>query len=511
MPNPLFNVDRRPCAHLSGAIAFGGNDARWSSSANYCLPSYDTATGLRYSGVTADSAIGVQETLKSMTYLYDRGIRRFMINSPAGNVFTGGIPAYGGIWSPMSSRYVIRTTDNAKIPNPYPECWRSIPGQTSPPTIVPAINAADLDTLPFNSTGRVNEWRDQLKLWLVGSFGYSAHSDAEVYIYTGYGIPTKISGSDIVPDYTANYVREMGMDKNILYMNKADGFGFQMPDPDKNSLHDTYLRTEWLKWIEAGICGVGADVGVYGWNHKYGSWVYNAPGTPDLSTSIPANAFNRNTNMRRWFERFWNSLPKGNGTGQRFSNTNNFSYFLENFPWDTDPNNIINRTTSNSYPTPNTNEYYSFWNPLGGSLDSNSTPYGPGWMHYSKFLILQDALITFTNNAWVNGPTNYNGADPNRKWKFDPTTTEIHLLALSLARPFTADTDPVLATLSSNISSPETQAIIQDCVDWWLYYYQDCGYVYQSLIYHDSYAIQKHIHKGVMQGLGYWPVSDPAP
>jgi len=183
MPNPLFNVDRRPCAHLSGAIAFGGNDARWSSSANYCLPSYNTSTGTRYAGVTADSAIGVQETLKSMTYLYDRGIRRFMINSPAGNIFTGGIPAYGGIWSPMSSRYVIRPTDNAKIPNPYPECWKSIPGQTDPPTIVPAINAIDLDTLPFNSVGRVNEWRDQLKFWLVGSFGYSAHPDAEVYIY----------------------------------------------------------------------------------------------------------------------------------------------------------------------------------------------------------------------------------------------------------------------------------------------------------------------------------------
>jgi hypothetical protein len=29
MPNPLFNVDRRPCAHLAGPISFGGNDATW--------------------------------------------------------------------------------------------------------------------------------------------------------------------------------------------------------------------------------------------------------------------------------------------------------------------------------------------------------------------------------------------------------------------------------------------------------------------------------------------------
>lgn len=509
MINPLFNVDRRPCAHLSGPISFGGIDTTWSSPSNYCLPSYNTATGQRYAGLTADSAVGVQDILKSMSYLYDRGIRRFMINSPCGNIFTGGIPAYGGIWSPMTSRYVTRPTDGAKIPNPYPECWKSIPGQTNPPTIVPAINAPDLDTLPFNATGRSAEWRDQLRYWLTGGLGYSNHSDSEVYIYTGYGIPTKIDSGSIVPDYTANFVREMGMDKNILYMNKPDGVGFQMPDPDKNALHDTYLRSEWAKWLEAGICGIGADVGVYAWNYKYGSWVYNYPGLPDLNTVIPPNYNAPTTNMRKWFERLWNSSPKGYGTGERFSNASNFSYFLENFPWDSDT--IINLTSAPNHPAPDTDEYYSFWNPLGGGRDRNSTEYGPGWQHYAKYIITQDALITRLNNGWAGGPTGYNGADPNRKWKFDPDTTEIHLLAISLARPFTTDTNDTLTNLSNNISAPSTQAIIEEAVNWWLYYFQECGYVYQSLIYHDSYLIQKHIHKGIMQGLGYWPVSDPAP
>lgn len=513
MINPLFNVDRRPCAHLSSPISFGGstaNDARWHSSVDYVLPSIDTATGNRYAGVTIDSSTGVQEIIKSMSYLYDRGIRRFMINSPCGNIFTGGIPAYGGIWSPMTSRYVIRPTDGAKIPNPYPECWKSIPGQTSPPTIVPAINDPNLDTLPFNSTGRINEWYQQLRLWLVGGLGYSNHSDSEVYIYTSYGIPTKINAGSIVPDYSANYVREMGMSSNIIYMDKPDGIGFQLPDPDNNSLHDTYLRTEWAKWLEVGICGVGADVGIYGWNYKFGSWLYNFAGLPDLNTVTPANYNVRRTNMRRWFERLWNSTLPGLNAGQRFSSSNNFSYFLENFPWDTDQNNVINLSTSTPI-TPDTDEYHSFWNPLGGLRDRNSTEYGPGWQHYAKYIITQDSLNQRTNNSWPGGPTGYNGADPNRKWKFDSSTTEIHILAISLARPVTLDTNENLTNLSNNINAPATQAIIDAAVDWWLYYFQECGYVYQPLVYHNSYLIQKHIHKGIMQGLGYWPVSDPAP
>jgi len=508
MINPLFNVDRRPCVHLAGLIAFG-TDPTWSSSAAFCQPAFNTDTGDRYPTYTKDTIKGVQEQIASMTYLYDRGMRRFLINSPCGNVFTGGIPAYGGIWDVMESRYVVRPTDNAKIPNPYTECWKNMAGQTSPPTLVPAINDPNLDTLPFKANGRSAEWNDTLRTWLIGAQGWDNHSDAEIYIYTGYGIPTKIVSSAITPDYAANYVREMG--QNLTYLNKSDGIGFQMPDPDKNPLHDNYLRSQWMKWLKAGICGVGADVGVYGFNHRFGSWIYNQWVSPNLDAITPPNYNAPNTNMRKWFEKLWNSTPKGEGNGEKFSNAKNFSYFLEGFPWDTDPNKIINRTTTNVYPTADTDEYYSFWNPSGGQRDINSTEHTGGWMHYAKYIITQDSLTTRKNNAWPVSATSYNGADPNRKWRFDPSSTEIHILAQSLARPFTADTDAVLGGFETTINTPQTQAIIADCVDWWLYYFQECGYVYQPLVYYNSYKIQKHIHKGIMQGLGYWPQSDPAP
>jgi hypothetical protein len=64
--------------------------------------------------------------------------------------------------------------------------------------------------------------------------------------------------------------------------------------------------------------------------------------------------------------------------------------------------------------------------------------------------------------------------------------------------------------LSVNTSASATQTIIENCVTYWMDFINR-GYVYQPVLYHDDFLINRTIHKRIMQELGKWPVTDPAP
>jgi hypothetical protein len=398
---------------------------------------------------------------------------------------------------------VVEDYNGTKFANPYLNCW---PGRST----VPSVSEAENQATAFIENGRANEFFQHLRTWLVSSsqMGYNVGldgtttmpnklQDVEIYIYTGFGIPYK-NGS---VSYSSNYVHVMGNGANFnaLWQDNTTN-GFKMPDPENDIAHKTYLESEWLKWFECGVCGIGADIGVYAWNYRHGSWVYE-------DNNRPVN-FNRPlTNMRRWYEKYYNNLPVGFSPGQRFS-SKPFKYFLESFPWDTDPNKILNRTTNNPFPTANTKEVYSFWNPIGSNEDSNSTPYKGSWMHYSPYIILPVGLTTFQNGSFPN-PTGFSGADPNNQWTFDKTNTEIHLLVTLPSLPYTDGLNPTLQNLSNNINSPQSQAVIQNCFTFWKDYI-DRGYVYMPAIYHNSYQIDKEINKKLMEYLGVWPSGQTA-
>jgi hypothetical protein len=493
MANPLFTVDRRPCVHLAQTIS-QVTDSTWSSNPDFCEAIIDDATGNRLPGYDQTTNKGVQVMINTMQYHYDRGIRRFIINTPCGTLENGQASvAYSGIWSPMQQRKIAKS-DGTFVVNPYKGCWKAN-GYNVP-------DLASVDSAPFISVGKTAEYFQLLRSWLTGGMGWTGNKlgqdPVEIYIYTSHVIPLTSSGQ---PDYTKNWVRYPGNTVNVTWQNQPNGFA--MPDPESVAAHQSYLQSEMRKWYEIGVCGFGADVGLFAWNHRKGDWIYtNNP-------AKPANYDSPVTNMRRWFERDYFALPVGQAPNQRFNPTTKFTYFQEIHPWDQDPNKITNRTTSNSFPTANTNEAYSFYDPWGSNGDSNSTAYKGSWQHYSPYIIGLTNMNTWINGNWENPTNQYNGADPNRKWEFDKTNTEIHLLVTQLARPYTDTSNTLLTQLSNNINDPATQTIINDCANWYMDYF-DRGYVYQPVLYHNSYQVEKEIHKKIMQNLGYWPQSNPA-
>lgn len=496
MPNPLFTVDRRPCVHIADPISFGGNNAMWGSPDNYGARTIDLASGNRLAGIGTYEPIGVQRLINIMQYNYERGIRRFMINSPQGTITVeNNFPAYGGIWTCMQQRF-ITAYDGTSFVNPNLNCW---PGRTTVPTLA---EAQDLNTA-FFANGRTNEFYQHLRTWLISSasMGYNVGLDGvtpmsdkrpevELYIYTGFGIPYKNGNVHT----EANYVHVLGngANGNFQWQDNTTS-GFKMPDPANIQEHSNYLQLDWRKWFECGVNGIGQDVGVYAWNHRHGDWVYE-------DSFKPTNYNKPLTNIRKWFTDYYNSIPVGFNPGDRFS-SKPFKLFLEAFPWDSDPNKIINRSTNNNFVTANTNEYYSFWNPLGSQEDSNSTAYKGSWMHYAPYIVLPGLLSQFSNGGFPN-TNQYCGADPNRKWKFDKDTTEIHLLIDFLAKPY-ADLSE-LNNLSLDIGSAKSQEVINKCVEYWKDYL-DRGYVYMPAIYTWNYLIEREINKKLLEYLGVWP------
>lgn len=494
MANPLFTVDRRPCVHLSLNIS-STNNAFWSGNADLCEAVIDDATGNRLAGIDATTNIGVQMFINTMQYHWERGIRRFIINSPCGSLDNGApTVAYAGILDPMKQRKVQRE-NGAFVPNPFKAVWKNNG------YVVPDL--ASVDSANFIAGAQFAQWFTLLRSWLLGIGGYSTNKldidPVEIYLYTSFAIPLGPSGTPIT---TRNWVRYPGNENNATFQNQPDGFAF--PDPENIASHATFLQNEFRPWYECGICGVGADVGLYAWNHRRGSWVYfNNPTTP-------ANFSNPVTNMKKWFNSDYFSLTRGVNPGQRLSLSTKFTYFQEIHPWDLDPARITNRSETLSFPKAGTEEAHALLDSWGSNGDTNSTAYKGSWQHYSPYIIATENMTSWINGGYANATTLYNGADPNRKWRFDPDTTEIHLLATSLAKPFTNATDPTLTALSADINNPATQSIIEDCADWWIDYLNR-GYVYQPVIYHTGYLVERHIHKRIMQHLNLWPVSDPAP
>lgn len=493
MSNPIFTVDRRPCVHISPNISSTDNQF-WSGNQTLCEAVIDDATGNRISGVTASSNIGIQMYINTMQYHWERGIRRFIINSPCGTVDNGQVDvAYAGILGPMKERKVQRENGSFVV-NPYKACWKANG------YVVPDLSTVDSTT--FIPNAQFAQWSVLLRTWLSGSGGYTGNklgSDpVEIYLYTSFGIPLDAAG---VPTTTRNWIRYPGNNVNSLYQDQVNGFSF--PDPESNALHKTYLQGELYPWYECGVCGFGADVGLYAWNYRRGDWVYFNNPTKPVNYNLPK------TNMRKWMEKDYLGLSQGSGTGQRFNTTSKYTYFQEIHPWDLDPNNITNRSDSLSFPRAGTEEAYGFLSSIGSNGDSNSTEYQGSWQHYSPYIIGDSNLNSWINGNWANATNQYNGADPNRKWQFDKTNTEIHLLIPSLAKPFSDNTNTTLTNLSNNISLPSTQSIINDCVDWWMDYINR-GYVYQPILYHTGYLVEREINKKILQNLGVWPQSDPA-
>jgi hypothetical protein len=507
MPNPLFQVDRRPCVHIADPITFSGVDERWGGPVNYGAQTINLATGARLPGIGTYELIGVQRTIATMQYHYERGIRRFMINSPQGTVAVTaeGFPAYGGIWSCMQQRTITNWDGSETFVNPNMACW---PGRTVPPTLEESATAS------FISFGRTNEWFEHLRVWLLSgaSLGYNVgmdgttpmtdkRGDVEIYIYTGFGIPFKTGAVD----FNANYVKVLGNAENKIWMNNPNGF--QMPDPDNKSDHANYLTSEWNKWFNIGVSGVGGDVGVYAANYRHGDWVYQliSDGT-NIDTITPTTYDVPLTNMRRWFENHYFSLPIGTGVGtaERFNTVNKFKYFIEGFPWDVNAAKITNRSSSFLFPEAGTDEAYGFLDSWGAPKLVGTSRYSNSWMHYTPYIQLLDGLTTFKNGAYQFPTNQFNGSDPNNKWRFDPTTTEIHILVTDPARPFTSSSDPELTALSNTINSPATQAKVEQCVDFWLDF-MDRGYVYMFFVSPDGYVFNRTVHKRIMEELGHWP------
>lgn len=510
MNNPLFTVDRRPIIHIGIPIAFGGTDTRWGMSQEALYKTINTATGLRLPGIGTYENIGVQQIIYTMQYHYERGIRRFLINSPQGciGVDPGGYPAYGGIWDCMSSKSIERPWDGTRFANPFYTNWLTLSNGDPLPTY--STNPSDpYNTLLYLNNGRQAEWYVHLRVWLGSNAAYGYHlgldgvtampdkrGEVEVYIYTGFGIPT-LNGA---VDHESNYVSVMGESTNQTYQNLATGHGFEMPDPDNDSSHVTYLD-QWKKWFENGACGIGGDVGVFAFNYEYGDWVYQNP-----DSNMPAFHNQKKTNMRRYFENLYNNMPAGTGVGQRYV-SHPFSYFVEGHPWNW---NKKHGTTNPdiAHPVVGTDEYLDLFG-ISAPLGDNSA-YRGSWQHYTKYIQMYEGLSQFRNNTWQGGSgTAFNGADPNRKWKFDPETTEIHLLANVLPCPYMDESDSALAAYDARYTDADVQALMDACAEYWIDYI-DRGYILMSSTYPFSYKVQREIHKRIMQHLGVWPDSDPS-
>jgi hypothetical protein len=195
-------------------------------------------------------------------------------------------------------------------------------------------------------------------------------------------------------------------------------------------------------------------------------------------------------------------MTYGLSSGERASNRP-FSYFVEGHPWD--PNTKHGDSTGAAYPVPGTDEYYGLYSPLGDKY-GDSSEYSGSWQHYCKYLQTYIGVSQFANGVFPGG-TAYGGADPNRKWKFDKDTTEIHMYVDSPARPYFDTSDANMYSMEETYYDYQDQ--INQCVDFWKDYI-DRGYVFQPMNYHNSYKINKEIVKGVLQYTGEWPESDPS-
>jgi len=510
MNNPLFTVDRRPAVHIGLPIAFGGTDTRWGMSTEALYKTIDTGTGLRLAGIGTYENIGVQQIIRTMQYHYERGIKRFVINTPPGciAVTAEGYPAYGGIWDCMGTKSQERLYDGQRFANPFYTNWLTLNNGDTLPTY--STNPADpYNTLSYYSGGRAAEWYVHLRTWLGSNaaYGYDKgldgvtpmgdkRSEVEVYIYTGFGIPT-LNGA---PDHAVNYVAIMSDAYNQTFQDISTGHGFEMPDPENDAAHATYLD-QWKMWFEAGACGIGADVGLYAFNYEKGDWIYQ-----NLA-QMPATHNQKKTNMRRYLENLYNNMDLGSSSGQRYANRP-FSYFVEGHPWNW---NVKHGGTNPeiSYPVVGTEEYLDLFGVAGVEGDNNNSAYRGSWQHYTKYIQMYEGLAQFRNGTWQGGSgTAFNGADPNRKWKFDPNTTEVHLLASVLPCPYMDESNEALTAYDARYTDADVQSMMDDCAEWWIDYI-DRGYVYQSVTYPFSYKVHREIHKRIMQYLGEWPSSDP--
>jgi hypothetical protein len=507
MKNPFFKVDRRPCVHIANGISFGGTDVRWGTPPTYGYRTINLADGSRLPGIGTYEAVGFQEIIRTMQYNWERGFRRFMLNTPIGSISVNDalFPAYGGIHSAAKAKSQLRHWDGARFPNPYYANWTSLANGDPLPTY--STNMSDpYNTLPYLDYGRVNEMFVHLRMWLASSsaLGYDKaldgvttigdkRGDTEIYIYTGFGIPTYNN----YPSYDANYVAILGDETNDDFCNKVSGTGFQFPDPDHNESHAAYLTDEWSKVIPWGISGIGQDVGVWGFNWRKGNWVYIDQADADAVPNYNAKM----TNMRKWFENLYQSIPTGNGVNDRYSLNDNFSYFLEGHPWDWHIKTNISRPDL-PYPVAGTKEAMGLLSPLSYNGDSGSEYIGD-WQHYTKYLQLEQGVKTFVNGEFTGGAEGFNGADPNGMWQFDPESTEIHMVITDLGRPYTEATNDFYQAVSTSMPDPEVDILIDQTVDYWMDY-MNRGYVYQPSIYPWEYLFTREINKRVMLELGYW-------
>ena len=119
MKNPFFKVDRRPCVHIANGISFSGTDVRWGTPPTYGYRTIDLAKGERLPGIGTYEAVGFQEIIRTMQYNWERGFRRFMLNTPIGSVSVNEslFPAYGGIQDRKSTRLNSSHVSESRMPS----------------------------------------------------------------------------------------------------------------------------------------------------------------------------------------------------------------------------------------------------------------------------------------------------------------------------------------------------------------------------------------------------------
>ena len=471
-PAANFNVDRRPGVAITTSVAGGTGRPyllNWSS---------DTTTATQYWKQCLDGegniifGLGLQKYLDDyLTWNYERGLRRFLLWSPAGTMHY--INPQGNLYSAYTSA-VTSAMENKiyekfqlnsdgtytvveRFVNPSESCWKNVESIRNMPSggtlRIPSLEEAE--NIPyctdpdysgvgpcFDPEGRKNEWFTCLGEWIAN------HPDADVGLYIGYTIPT-LNG---IPESKNITIAGAAGTSNFLQNTSGEGVrGWQVPDPENNQAHADFLTEELQPWMDIGINFLGFDVG-------QGMFNYNNGGT----TSWGANHASRTPvgNYKEWLQTTWPQIKTVIAEALPLDDQTTFAPVVDEF------NNVIagrtvprksmfkidtstavckgtlvqdiqsgqdpsNRVYSDSCWENKGRERYRKLDPNGASRPNTSDfNYSPGAYQYSPYLIAVNGWLNSGEwNIGLHNPSNnwttHGGLDPNKMLCWYRGNTEI--------------------------------------------------------------------------------------